>query len=139
VINVTADTNIYISALVFAGVPRQFLKEAEAGRFRLAISDAIRGELQGVLRDKFSWAEAEITETLSLLAGCTTLVEPTQMLNVVPDDPDDNRVIECAVAAGSRFIVTGDGDLLRLGSYGNIKILKAAEFLKLVEDPAANE
>jgi uncharacterized protein len=37
------------------------------------------------------------------------------MLNVVLDDPDDNRVIECAVASGSYCVVTGDKDLLRLG------------------------
>lgn len=136
-IGVTADTNIYVSALVFAGVPRQFLKEVAAGRFQLAISDAILTELRGVLRDKFTWTEAEIAEALSLLASCTTLVHPTQTLDVVPDDPDDNRVVECAVAAGSRFIVTGDSDLLRLGSYGNIRILKAADFLKLVEGPTS--
>jgi predicted nucleic acid-binding protein len=64
-------------------------------------------------------------------------VHPTQTLDVVPDDPDDNRVVECAVAAGSRFIVTGDGDLLRLGSYGNIRILQVADFLKLVEGPTS--
>ncbi len=56
-IGVTADTNVYISAFVFAGVPRQFLLEAEAGHFRLAISEAIRDELRGVLRDKFAWSE----------------------------------------------------------------------------------
>jgi putative PIN family toxin of toxin-antitoxin system len=137
VIGVTADTNIYVSALVFAGVPRQFLNEVVAGRFHLAISDAILNELRGVLRDKFAWTETQIAETLSLLAGCTTLVHPTQTLDVVPDDPDDNRVVECAVAAGSRFIVTGDGDLLRLGSYGNIRILQVADFLKLVEGPTS--
>jgi hypothetical protein len=29
------------------------------------------------------------------------------MLDAVPDDSDDNRVLECAVAANSRYIVTG--------------------------------
>ncbi len=134
-IGVTADTNVYISAFIFAGVPRQFLLEAEAGRFRLAISETMLDELRGVLRDKFAWSETEIEEMRAHLAGCTTLVHPTQTLDVVPDDPEDNRIIECAVAAGSRFIVTGDGDLLRLGSYGNIQILKAAEFLKLIAAP----
>jgi putative PIN family toxin of toxin-antitoxin system len=133
VIGATADTNVYISALVFAGVPGQFLKEAEAGHFSLAISDAILNEIWGVLRDKFAWSEAAIAETRSLLSGCTTLVQPAQSLDVVPDDPDDNRIIECAVAAGSRFIVTGDEHLLRLGNYENIQILKVTDFLKLME------
>jgi predicted nucleic acid-binding protein len=46
------------------------------------------------------------------LAGCTELVRPTETLDVIPNDPDDNRVLECAVTAGSQFIVTGDSDLL---------------------------
>lgn len=135
-ISVTADTNIYISALIFAGMPRQFLAAAEGGQFKLAISDAILTETTGVLRDKFGWSETAVKEAVSLLTGCATLVHPTHALNVVLDDPDDNRILECAVAAGSRFIITGDSHLLRLGNYGNIQILKVANFLKFMEGPA---
>ena len=136
-IGVTADTNVYISAFVFAGVPRKFLLQAEAGRFRLAASEAILNELRGVLLEKFAWSEIEVEEAIAHLAGCTTLVHPTQSLDVVPDDPDDNRVVECAVAAGSHFIVTGDGDLLRLGNFGGVQILKVADFLKIVDGPSS--
>ena len=53
-------------------------------------------------------------------------------IDAVVTDPDDNRVLECAVAAGLRFIVTGDNDLLRLGSYAEIQIVKVADFLELI-------
>lgn len=76
-----------------------------------------------------------IDEALALLVGCTTFVQPVPKWDVVPDDPDDNRVMECAVAAGSKYIVTGDNDLLRLGNYSGIAILKVADFLKLLEQP----
>ena len=52
-------------------------------------------------------------------------------LDVVAEDPADNRILECAVAAGSQYIVTGDKDLLRLGSYDSIKILTVSGFLKV--------
>jgi putative PIN family toxin of toxin-antitoxin system len=135
VFEVTADTNIYISGLIFAGPPRQFLREAEAGRFRLAISDALLEELRRILRAKFAWSEENVAETVTQLLGCVVRVEPIARLDVIQDDPDDNRVLECAVAAGSRFIVTGDGDLLRLGSYAGIRILKVADFLELIQGP----
>jgi predicted nucleic acid-binding protein len=61
----------------------------------------------------------------------TRLVHPSQVIDAVPDDPDDNRILECATAAQSNYIVTGDKDLLRLGSYGGIEIIQVAEFLKL--------
>ena len=136
-LEVTADTNIYISGLVFAGPPRRFLREAQAGRFRLAISDALLEELSRILRAKFAWSDEEIREAVTLLSGCTIRVQPGERLDVVDADPDDNRVLECAVAAGSRFIVTGDGDLLRLGAYAGIRILKVADFLELIREPPA--
>lgn len=53
-------------------------------------------------------------------------------------DPDDNRVLECAVAAGSRYIVSGDRDLLNLGSYAGIPILRVSDFLALLDAPQQN-
>jgi len=46
-----------------------------------------------------------------------------------------NRVLECAVAAGSQFIVTGDTDLLDLGHYSGIQIVRVADFMKLLSSP----
>jgi predicted nucleic acid-binding protein len=51
--------------------------------------------------------------------------------NVVKADPDDDKIVECAVAARSDYIVTGDKHLLMLGSYRGTRIAKAAEFLAL--------
>ena len=52
-----------------------------------------------------------------LICGFARIVTPTQTLSVIHEDPDDDRVLECAVASGSDMIVTGDEDLLRRGSY----------------------
>jgi len=87
------------------------------------------------LQAKFKWSEGEVDETLRHLAGCTELVRPTETLDVIKEDSDDHRVLECAVAAGSRFIVSGDHDLLRLGRFRNIRIVKVADFLKLITPP----
>ncbi len=131
-IGVTADANIYISSLIFSGVPRQFMQAAEEGKFQLAISDAVLAEIRRVLRVKFAWSEESTEATLQHLLGGVTLVYPTEMIDAVSRDPDDNRVIECAVAAGSSYIVTGDNDLLSLGNYCGIQIIKVADFLRLL-------
>jgi predicted nucleic acid-binding protein len=55
---------------------------------------------------------------------------PTEALDVVKDDPDDNRIVECAVASGSDCIVTGDNHLLRLGEYAGIKMVRVGDFLQ---------
>jgi predicted nucleic acid-binding protein len=47
----------------------------------------------------------------------------------VKEDPDDNRIMECAVEAGSDFLITHDKDLLRIGNFRDIQIVTAVAFL----------
>ena len=61
-------------------------------------------------------------------------MQPAVRLDVVKDDPDDNKILECAVTAGSDFVVTGDNHLLRLGTYDAIKILTVSDFLGLGQE-----
>jgi uncharacterized protein len=132
VIGVTADTNVYISALEFGGLPLQVLTAARQGLIRLDISNPLLDEIDRVMRDKFAWSE-DMRRRLTLrLSRFTSLVRPTQTIDAVPEDPDDNRVLECAVAAGSRYIVTGDAVLLRLGEYEGIQILRVGDFIRLI-------
>jgi len=46
----------------------------------------------------------------------------------VKDDPDDDKIVECAATAGSDYLVTGDRHILKLGSHGKTKIVRPAEF-----------
>lgn len=53
-----------------------------------------------------------------------------QTLDVVKEDESDNRILECAVAAGSECILTSDKHLLRLGDYAGIRIIRPVDFLQ---------
>jgi len=134
VLSVTADSNIYISALNFGGPPDRILELARAGRIRLAISDAIRDEIAGVLRKKFGWQEEAIRVALARIADFAEPVSPTHTVRAIAEDPSDDRILECAQAANSDYIVTGDQHLLRLGSFGTTRIVRPAEFLQ-IESP----
>ena len=127
----TADTNIYVSALQFGGVPLHFLELAAAGEFRLYISDAILNESLRVLRYKFQWSEADLRDAEATIRACTEHIIPQETLDVIQADPPDNRILECAATAQSDYIVTGDKrHILPLGSYRGIPIIRAAEFLR---------
>ncbi len=128
-ISITLDSNIYISALIFGGEPLRVLKMAEDGLIRLDVSDAIFEEFSRVLRDKFDWADEDIAEAQHDIRLFANHVAPVEALSVVKDDADDNRIIECAAAAGSDYIVTGDKHLLRLGNFVNIRIVNPGDFL----------
>jgi putative PIN family toxin of toxin-antitoxin system len=129
VLRVTADSNIYISALHFGGPPDDFLNLARAGSIHLTISDEIIEEVTRVLLVKFHWSPEAVALFRERVADFTERVTPTQKLNVIREDPPDNRILECAVEGKSEYLVTRDNDLLRLGCYQGTKIIKVADFL----------
>jgi putative PIN family toxin of toxin-antitoxin system len=135
VLRVTLDTNVYVSALEFGGVGARLLGMARAGKIRIDVSDAILDELVGVLRDDFAWEAYRLHFAREQLAKLGNLVAPKKPIDAVKEDPDDNRILECAVEAGSAFIVTSDRDLLRLSEYGNVRIVTASQLLEKYRAP----
>jgi predicted nucleic acid-binding protein len=57
---------------------------------------------------------------------------PTESVKV-SDDPDDDRVLEAAVAGEADYIVTGDDDLLRPGEFRGTRIVTPALFLAILD------
>jgi len=127
--HVTADTNIYISALLFGGVPGVFLDLALMQVFRLVVSAALLDELDEKLKDRFHLTVTDAQAIRKKLEANADTVGPTVTINAVAEDPDDNRVLECAVEGHSDYIVSGDRHLLKLGSFQGIGILTVRQFL----------
>jgi putative PIN family toxin of toxin-antitoxin system len=131
VVRVTADTNVLLSGIIFPkGKPFQLLELAREGKISLNISEPILNEVADVLERKFGFPPEEIDEARRRLKAMARTVTPSVQLDVIKEDPPDDRILECAVSSGSDFIVTGDKDLLRLGRYDAIRILTVADFLE---------
>jgi putative PIN family toxin of toxin-antitoxin system len=130
---VVADTNVFISALMFGGLPGRFLDLALRRKFTLVTSKALLDELDEKLLGKFAVSESDALAIREKLERNTNLVDPDFQLNAVPDDPDDNCVLECAVAGSAEFIVSGDRHLLRLGGYEGIAIVTVRQFIETAE------
>ena len=126
---VTADSNILISAFLRGGKPLELLELARAGEVELGVSDAILDETARVLKDKFHVPEEDARDLRQELLGFAKHVTPAEALDAVPRDETDNRILECAVAAGSGTVVTGDRHLLSLGNFRGIRIQRVGEFL----------
>lgn len=136
-IRVTPDTNILISGLVYQrGNPYRLLRMAMSGEINMTVSQAILDEMADVLARKFKMTETAIEEAKAIVRIAARTVQPSVELEVVKDDPDDDKIIECAVTAGSDYIVTGDRHLLKLKQYDSIGIVKVGDFLNvLLEKP----
>jgi putative PIN family toxin of toxin-antitoxin system len=98
----------------------------------LFLSSFILTELERILRDKLRFTKRQTDERVAVIRRMATLVEPTERIALVAAKDDDNRILECAVAARADYLVTGDKEhLLPLRSIGGIQIVTAAAFLEL--------
>lgn len=82
-----------------------------------------------VLVRKFDATPEEVIEAIGIITTAARTVKTSVQLDVIKEDPPDNRILECAVSAGADYIVTGDKDLLRLKQYDGIHILSVSDFL----------
>jgi putative PIN family toxin of toxin-antitoxin system len=130
---VVLDTNVLISALAFPGSkPDQVLQRIRQGEVALFISAFILAELERILRDKFRFTTRQTDERVAVIRRMATLVEPTERIALVVAKDDDNRILECVVAARADYLVTGDKEhLLPLRSIGATQIVTPAAFLEL--------
>lgn len=129
-VRVTADSNIFISAFNWGGNPERLIDMARHGQIELAVSEPVVDEIARILADKLHWAPEDVADARRRISGFTTLVSPTETLDVVKADPTDNGLLECAVAAGSEVIVSGDKHLLALKSFRGIDIVSVSNFLQ---------
>ena len=123
------DNNVFISALLWHGAAYQAILLAKAKIVRAVYCDSMLAELTEKLRSKFEFDENHIEAVVYQTRQYTEKVEIPGTLHVVTQDPDDDKVIECALVAGAKWIVSGDRHLLALGEYQGIRILNAQSFV----------
>jgi putative PIN family toxin of toxin-antitoxin system len=127
---IVLDTNVIVSAFGWQGSPHHILLRCIAGDFRLHISPSLLQEATRVLAyPKLGFSQSQTDEFLSLVVELATIVEPDFTLDIIAAGPSDNRILECAAAAGCRYIVTGDRHLLKLATCQDIQILAPDVFL----------
>ena len=83
------------------------------------------------MRDKFGHHPDEILKRLSDYVRDATRITVIGNLSGICRDPNDDFILECASIGNANLIVTGDKDLLTLGTYGTTKILTPRQYLGL--------
>ena len=136
---VVLDTNVIISALLSpSGAPAEIIDHWEADHFDVSTSPPLLGELQRALQyprvQKYLKKSPEATSAfVSRFRTMAAVTQPEFSLEVIEDAPPDNRVLECAVACGASYIISGNKHLLDLKQYRDIVILRPTEFLALLD------
>ena len=126
---VVFDTNVFVSALTLpGGRGDEALRRIIGGKDSLAVSMPIVDELLSVLARKFGYDREALSRVALFLTDVAELVEPSDTVSVLADEPD-NRILECARAAGAEVVVTGDRAMLSQGEFGGTRIVSLSEYL----------
>ena len=136
---VVLDTNLIVSALLSPrGAPAKIVDLWKEGKFDVTVSDPLLDELERALgyeRIKKYFRATDFNRGIFIkyLRETAILVKPQIRIGVIADDPDDDRILECAVSSGSSYIISGDQHLLDLKEHQGIQILSPAGFVVFLE------
>jgi putative PIN family toxin of toxin-antitoxin system len=141
-VRAVVDTNVLVSALLQPlGTPGLVLERFRRGDYRLVLTSELLAELQQVVRrprlqHRIALDAAELTDVLDQIAERADFVQPTTYLAVCRD-ADDDRVLEAAVDGRADIIASGDDDLLALDPFGEVRVVRPADFLRMLDaDPS---
>ena len=127
---VVYDTNILISGMVWGGVPYRCIDLAKSHRVVGITCAEILDEFEEKLTMKLNLSTLQTSDLITNLLSFLQTVKISNQIKGATTDPDDDKVIECAVVGSATHIVTGDRKhLLPLQSYEGILIVKAADLL----------
>jgi putative PIN family toxin of toxin-antitoxin system len=130
-VRVVFDTNVIVAGIVAEGLCREIV-ETHVPQHTPVLSRPLWDELVEKLKDKFD-LEADALPVLTLYRRHATWVDPPPLDKPVSRDPDDDWVLVTALAGEAEAIVTGDDDLLSLGEYEGVPILKPRQFLESLQ------
>jgi len=126
---VVFDTNILFSAMGWKGSPYTCLQMAREGIITHVTCLEILTEFYEKLQSKMGLSTAEAARVIGEILSFSKLITIDGKLHAVPADPDDDKVLECALTGQVDFIVSGDRHLLELKNFEGVMILRAADFI----------
>jgi putative PIN family toxin of toxin-antitoxin system len=129
---VVFDSSVWISALVFGGIPGQSLIRARTVDVMLTCNQ-LEEEVVRIMGKKFDDSPENVRKRMAVFLKGSTRVTVTEGISGICRDPKDDFILECAEAGGADLIVTGDKDLLSLANYGKIEIVTPRHYLDRVE------
>jgi putative PIN family toxin of toxin-antitoxin system len=129
------DTNVLVAAFVTEGICSKILMRGRKRQFHLIACPVILREFQHVLIKKFSVTRDEAQSALKIIIEVMhSIVRPSQSVQGICRNPDDDAILACALGAGAGYLVTGDMDLLELKIYKGIRIVTPRDFELLFDD-----
>jgi putative PIN family toxin of toxin-antitoxin system len=128
---VVLDTNVFVAAYWnWKSASAAILRACRRGSLEACVSDEVEREVRSVLRsigvsDRFYAYAVEI-----LLSARRAI--PNGGVRVVFEDPEDNKLLDCALASGADYLITSDEHLLKLRQFGDVRIVDPGFFVRRI-------
>lgn len=132
---VTLDTNVLVSGTFWTGDSFTILNLIDKNKFRNVTSKEIikeyyevinSDEIIGKIKDK----RLRMLKIAHKVINNSEIVAPSVKIDIIKDDPDDNKILECAIAGNVDCIVSNDKHLLKLKKFRDIPILTPDDFVE---------
>ena len=131
---VVLDTNALLRCISRRSAYAIVLEKIYQQAFELYVTNEILLEYEEKIADIFSASLAEkLLSGLSLLSNVKK-VEIHFHLNMIPEDADDNKFVDCAFAANAHYLVTDDKhfNALKAVPFPSINVMTLDEFKELL-------
>ena len=127
---VILDTNVFVSGVFFGGIPGRIIEAWRHARIQLVLSAEILDEYRRVGQALAAQHPGvDLGPFLGLLMVHAEIVEAPPLADRVALDPDDDKFLACAIAAGPAIVVSGDKDLLNQTGWQGIRVLRPRQFV----------
>lgn len=130
---IVLDTNVVVVMIGRKSIHQWLYAALRNREFELAISTEIMEEYMEILIDRHDYETAELTLNTFLLLPNKVLVPRIYFRwNQITTDPDDNKFVDCAIAANADYIITEDRHFRETkGKFPPVTCLKLEEFKQL--------
>jgi len=130
-VRVVLDTNVLISATQWPdSVAQKVLQRIYNEKAEVFTSAEILEEYTEVLIRDFDYQEEQLGAIMSRVLALVQIVEIKSSVQIVLEDPDDDKVINCALDCNAEAILTYDRHLLKLGQFEKIRIVPPEAFMQ---------
>ena len=135
---ITLDTNILVSGTFWSGDSFKILKLVDQRKIELIISEEIIKEYYKVINseeiiEKIKGKNLILNKSVQKIILNSTIVIPKEKFNMVKEDKEDNKILECAFEGKADYVTSKDNHLLKLKEFKGIKIINPKEFLKILK------
>ncbi len=139
ILRVVVDTNVFISAfLIKSSIPYLILEAVRSQKCILIMSPAILTEIEEVINrqkiiQRTKTTEEERKTFIQNIIDISFFVLDQNILNIIKDDPDDDKFLSAAFLSNADYIISGDKHLLNLETHKGIKIIEPHYFLNVLK------